>query len=46
MGVPGDEPSSSVTGPADARRTLNETWRIVANFRVAPCLRDGMRIRL
>ncbi len=46
MGVPGDEPSSSVTGPADARRTLNETRRIVANFRVAPCLRDGMRIWL
>ena len=45
-GVPGDEPSSSVTGPADASRTLNETRRIVANFRVAPCLRDGMRIRL
>ena len=34
MGVPGDEPSSSLTGPADARRTLNETRRIVANFRV------------
>ena len=46
MGVPGDEPSSSVAGPADARRTLNETRRAVANFRVAPCLRDGMRIRL
>ena len=38
MGVPGDEPSSSVTGPADNRRTLNETRRIVANFRRAPCL--------
>ena len=35
MGVPGGEPSSSVTGPADARRTLNETRRIVANFRTA-----------
>ena len=46
MGVPGDEPSPLVTGPADARRTLNETRRIVANFRVAPCLRDGMRIRI
>ena len=46
MGVPGDEPSPLVDGPADARRTLNETRRIVANVRVAPCLRDGMRIRL
>lgn len=46
MGVPGDEPSPLVTDPADARRTLNETRRIVAKFRVAPCLRDGMRIRL
>ena len=46
MGVPGDAPSSSVAGPADARRTLNETRRTVANFRVAPCLRDGMRIQL
>ena len=36
MGVPGHEPSSSLTGPADARRTLNETRRIVANFRVGP----------
>ena len=43
MGVPGDEPSSSVTGPADARRSLNDTRRIVANFRVAPCLRGGSR---
>ena len=46
MGVPGDVASPLVTGPADARRTLNETRRIVANFRVAPCLRDGMRIGL
>ena len=46
MGVPGDEPSSSVTGPADAARSLNETRAFVANFRVAPCLRNGMRIRL
>ena len=35
MGVPGDGPSSSVNGPSDARRTLNETRRVVANFRVA-----------
>ena len=46
MGVPGDDPSPLVDGPADARRTLNEMRRIVANFRVAPCARDGMRIRL
>ena len=43
LGVPGDEPSSSITGPADARRTLNETREVVANFRVAPCLNAGER---
>ena len=36
LGVPGDEPSIEITGPADARRSLNETSRFVANFRVAP----------
>ena len=46
LGVPGTEPSSSVAGPADARRTLNRTRRIVANFRVAPCLTDGTWVRL
>ena len=46
MGVPGDEPSSSVDGPADARRSLNETRRFVANFRVSPCLRGGEPIWL
>ena len=46
MGVPGDDPSPLVDGPADARRTLNETRRVVANVRVAPCLRNGTRIRL
>ncbi len=39
MGVPGDAPSSSVTGPADARRSLNGTRQVVANFRVAPANR-------
>ncbi len=34
MGVPGDEPSSAVGGPADARRSLNELRARVANFRV------------
>ena len=34
MGVPGDEPSSAVDGPADARRSLNELRMTVANFRV------------
>ena len=46
LGVPGDEPSSSITGPADARRTLNETRAVFANFRVAPCLKEGDRIHL
>ena len=46
LGVPGDEPSSSITGPADARRTLNETGAVVANFRVAPCLKEGDRVHL
>ena len=46
LGVPGTEPSSSITGPADARRTLNRYRRTVANFRVAPCLTDGMWVRL
>ena len=46
MGVPGSRPSPSVAGPADARRTLNRTRRIVANFRRAPCLRSGMHVRL
>ncbi len=34
LGVPGDEPSSAVDGPADARRSLNELRTTVANFRV------------
>ena len=46
LGVPGDERSSNVTGPADARRSLNDARRIIANYRVSPCLRDGARIRL
>ena len=46
LGVPGDEPSSSVRGPADARRSLNETRAFVANFRVAPCLMEGDRVHL
>ena len=33
LGVPGDEPSWSVDGPADAARSLNETRRFVAGFR-------------
>ena len=33
MGVPGDEPSNSWDGPADARRSLNNTRSIVANYR-------------
>ena len=46
VGVPGDERSSSVTGPADARRSLNDARRIIANYRVAPCLRAGSHIVL
>ena len=33
LGVPGDEPSSEVDGPADAVRHLNEVRAIVANVR-------------
>ena len=46
LGVPGSKPSSSVDGPSDARRVHNEMSPYVANFRVAPCLRDGARVRL
>ena len=35
IGVPGDEPSNSADGPADAVRSLNETRRVVANFRAS-----------
>ena len=35
-GVPGNEPSSEIAGPADARRSLNELAHVVANFRYAP----------
>ena len=33
LGVPGDEPSNAVDGPADSRRSLNDTRWIVSNFR-------------
>ena len=33
MGVPGDDPTDSADGPADAVRSLNGTRRLVANFR-------------
>ena len=33
MGVPGDTPTSSPDGPADAARSLNETASAIANFR-------------
>ena len=35
LGVPGDEPSDSVDGPADAVRSLDGTRRAVANFRAS-----------
>lgn len=33
LGMPGDEPSDAVDGPADARRNLNELRSHLANFR-------------
>ena len=33
LGVPGDEPSNAVDGPADARRSLNNLRWQIANFR-------------
>ena len=45
-GVPGTAPSRSLAGPADARRSLNNTRKVIANFRRAPCLSNGVRIRL
>ena len=33
IGVPGDAPSDSADGPADAVRSLNQMRRLVANFR-------------
>ena len=41
MGDPGTAPSSDPIGPADARRTINETRVTVANFRIAPCPGGG-----
>ena len=46
LGVPGDEPSSSIDGPADAARAMNDARRRVANWRVAPCIRDGSLVHL
>ena len=45
-GTAGAAPSPSVAGPADARRSLNSKRKVIANFRRAPCLRAGSRIRL
>ena len=36
MGVAGDERSSSLTGPVDAVRSLNDARHIIANYRVRP----------
>ena len=33
LGVPGEEPTSSVDGPADAARSMNETRHHTANYR-------------
>ena len=35
MGIPGEDPSEEVDGPADAVRSLNETRTSVANFRAS-----------
>ena len=35
LGVPGDEWTTSVDGPADAVRSLNDTRRLVANYRAS-----------
>ena len=35
LGVPGDDPSDSVDGPADAVRSLNEMRRVIANYRAS-----------
>ena len=35
LGVPGDEPSDRVDGPADAVRSLNEMRRAIANYRAS-----------
>lgn len=43
MGVPGDEASTEVEGPADAARSLNETRRRIANFRASA---EGCAYRL
>ena len=43
LGVPGDEPSWRVDGPADAVRSLNETRRFVAGYRQSA---GGCRYRL
>ncbi len=46
LGVPGDQPSADVDGPADARRALNEVRMRIANIRAAPCLRGGASVSL
>ena len=33
LGIPGDEPSDRIDGPADAVRSLNEMRRAIANYR-------------
>ena len=33
LGVPGDEPTARLDGPADAVRSMDETRRLVANYR-------------
>ncbi|MDE2822841.1 MAG: M12 family metallo-peptidase, partial [Chloroflexota bacterium] len=47
MGVPVDHPSTGVDGPADAVGTLNETRKVVANYRkrsTVPAPRVGLAL--
>lgn len=46
IGVPGTNPSSSLTGPSAAGRRLDDTRTTVANFRVAACLRTEPPARI
>lgn len=43
LGAPGDEPTQSANGPADAARSMNETRQLVANYRRSA---TGCRYRL
>ena len=46
MGVPGNEATMGVDGPANATRHLNEARETVANYRTSPCLASEARVSL